>query len=236
MTDDISDDSSTYRFGTIMVDPPWAYYRATPDKKLKGYVSQVGSEQYPTLVTQDLIDLPVGEYASDDGVLLLWCVWPFIPDALKLIEAWGYKYITALPWVKVTVKENPIYGVGYWTRGCSEVILIAKRPKAPSVRTDFIGLISPSFKHSKKPDSIYELAERFPGPRLEIFSRDHFPGWYALGNEAWLDGGDIRDTFAAPEVVWDKQRAVMEAQAIKDYEAEKAARAEAEAHADTPID
>lgn len=193
-------------FGTIMADPPWAYIQASNHDKLTGYST---GHEYPALSTDDLCALPIEKYADDNAVLVLWTTWPFLQDAFRVIEAWGFVYVTALPWVKATSLEKslaetegamrgpknlkPIYGVGYWMRGCSEVFLIAKRPKGASVRTNYIGLISENFAHSRKPDSIYELAECFLGPRLELFARRPREGWYQLGNEVPGDGLDIRD-------------------------------------------
>lgn len=184
------------RYGTIIVDPPWAYERAGNHEKLTGYSSQV----YEPLTTDDLVALPVDDVATDDAVLLLWTTSPFLPDALRCVDAWGFQFITALYWVKVDevhptldggVEYKPSYGVGYWARGCVEPILIAKRPGAPSHRQSYVGLLSASARHSRKPDSIYQFAEAFPGPRLEVFARRERAGWRVLGNEVG-DGADVR--------------------------------------------
>jgi N6-adenosine-specific RNA methylase IME4 len=180
------------KFGTIVVDPPWSYERTSHHHKLTGYAT----EEYPLLSTAELAKLPIGDLADDDCVLLLWATWPFVPDALSLCEAWGFSYVTGLPWVK-TKGEAVIYGVGYWLRGATEPILVAKRGKA--FRTNFVGLIAPGLKHSRKPDDIYELGNSLPGPHLEIFARSYddepasLAGWYQLGYEVATDGSDIRD-------------------------------------------
>lgn len=186
-----------WKFGTIVADPPWAYSNASKNEKLSGYVTQEGNTIYHTLTTDDICNLPVGDYAADDSVLMMWATWPFMPDALKVIDAWGFQYVTAIPMVKIDSKEEPKYGVGYWFRGCSEVVLVAKRTGGKSYRSNFLGILTPSMNHSRKPEHLYEVAENYPGPRLEIFARgdkafNH--GWYTLGNEAYLDGNDILDT------------------------------------------
>lgn len=39
-------------------------------------------------------------------------------------------------------------------------------------------------RHSAKPDEFYELVERlYPGPRVELFARNHRPGWTCFGDE-----------------------------------------------------
>lgn len=199
-----------WKFGTIIADPPWAYGNTSVSEKLSGYASSNAAEKhkYSLLSTDDLCSLPVGDYAQDDAVLMMWTTWPFISDALKVIDAWGFDYITGLPMVKLDSKEEPKYGVGYWVRGCTEPLLIAKRRKGKSYRSANLGLLTskhgevpdalatPALSHSRKPAHQYELGETYPGPRLEVFARgtaafEH--GWYALGNEAHLDGNDIRE-------------------------------------------
>jgi N6-adenosine-specific RNA methylase IME4 len=203
--------NADWKFGTIVADPPWAYTNASSHEKLTGYVSKDGETIYQTLTTSDICDLPVSDYAADDSVLMMWSTWPFVPDALKIIECWGFDYVTALPMIKVDSKEAPKYGVGYWFRGCSEVVLVAKRKKGKSYRSNFLGILTPSMSHSRKPEHLYEVAETYPGPRLELFARGdtaYNHGWYALGNEAHLDGKDIRDTASWVET-WESQRDAM---------------------------
>lgn len=197
------------KFGTIIADPPWAYGNTSVSDKLSGFASSSREDKhkYSFLSTKDICDLPVGDYASDDSVLLMWTTWPFIFDALKVIDAWGFECKTGLPLVKIDAKQEPKYGVGYWVRGCTEPLLIAKRKGGPSYRSANLGiltdkevpdaLISPALSHSRKPAHQYELGETYPGPRLEVFARGEGAfnnGWYSLGNEAYLDGNDIRES------------------------------------------
>lgn len=89
---------------------------------------------------------------------------------------------------------KPTYGVGYWFRGCVEPIILAKAPDAPSIRTPWVGLLSPNARHSRKPDTLHQLIEtNFPGPYVELFGRRSRPGWSVLGNEApGYEGEDMR--------------------------------------------
>jgi len=184
-------------FKVVIADPPWQYRELPKQENLTGYANY----EYGTLDQAALEALPVGDVCARDAVLLLWTTWPFIPDALALIEAWGFTFKTGLPWVKVTDITGgrepvfaPAYGVGYWLRGCSEPILLASRGKA-AIRTNWIGLLSENARHSRKPDTLYELAESFPGPYLELFARRTREGWVSLGNEVpgeW--NGDVRET------------------------------------------
>ena len=189
------------KFCTVIADPPWAYAKTSRHESLSGY----SDAEYRPLSTDDLCSLPVADLVTDDAVLLLWATWPFLPDALQVIDAWGFTFVTGLPWVKVTTQGSPTYGVGFWFRGCTEPILVAKRKKAgaPSYRSNFQGLlvedagglIAQNLKHSRKPESLHQVAEaHYPGPRLELFARQQREGWFCRGNECPGDERDIRES------------------------------------------
>ena len=181
-----------YLFETAIIDPPWPYDRASKNEKLSGYVSQNGNEIYKTLSVEDMKLLPIGDIVG--SYIFMWTVSPFLQEGLDLINAWGFKYITSMAWFK-----NTGLGVGYWFRGSHELILVAKRPGVPSVRTGEQSIFqSPRGRHSAKPDMVHRIVEKhFPGPYLEVFGRRHQPGWTVLGNESPEDGLDIRDSLHA---------------------------------------
>lgn len=196
-------------FGTIVADPPWDYRRVASGGA-RGYST---GHQYESLTTDDLCDLPVGSLASPDSVLLMWTTWPFLPDALRVIDAWGFKYITGFPKVSVSAMGRLNYGVGYWFRGATEPLLVAKRPGGKSYRSNYLGLmgdipqpdtqapmdgmVAQQLRHSRKPEDLQGMAEElYPGPYLELFGRRARPGWTVLGNEAPGDGLDIRERLA----------------------------------------
>ena len=78
-----------------------------------------------------LCALPVETLAEKDCLLFLWATFPQLPEALRLIQAWGFTFKTvAFVWLKLN-KKSPtwFYGLGYWTRGNAEICLLAKRGK-----------------------------------------------------------------------------------------------------------
>lgn len=175
----------------ILADPPWSYRNGG---------NGAAKNHYPTMTTADLKAMPVSQLAAPDCVLLLWATWPQLPDALALIEAWGFTYVTGLPWVKLSPASTigsagesaprPAYGTGVWVRGCSEAVLIAKRGNARPATGNYLGLLSNRLQHSRKPDSIYELAEGLvplaqepePISHLEMFARRRRPRWDVFGH------------------------------------------------------
>jgi len=173
-----------HTYGTILVDPPWSYRQS----KCNG----AAAKQYPTMSDDEICEIPVSSFAAPDCALLLWATWPKLITATKVITAWGFEYVTGFPWVKVTdvkrtlfgdLKIKVRYGIGYWARGVTEPLLIARRGKVSPPDNGFIGLLCPNLSHSRKPDSVYDYGEALPGPRLEMFARRKRPGWDAWGNE-----------------------------------------------------
>lgn len=173
-------------YATAIIDPPWSYRNDGAEGAAK--------PEYSTMRDEEIMALAVGEIMAKDSVILMWGTWPHLPLALKCIEAWGFEYVTGFPWVKLTgdpeksLFDNewllkPIFGVGFWVRGCSEFVLIARRGKPALPEGDFVGLISQNFYHSRKPENLYELAEAMPGPYVELFARRRREGWDAFGNE-----------------------------------------------------
>jgi N6-adenosine-specific RNA methylase IME4 len=190
----VSIESNRLPRGTAVVDPAWPYKRASKHDRLNGHASR----EYRSIGVDALARLPVGEFAS---YVFLWTTGPFIESAYRVLRAWGMEPVTFLAWIKTTniipakvPRFAPAYGVGYWFRGCVEPIIVAKRRGAPSIRTQWMGLLSPNAGHSRKPDSLYQLVEEsFPGPYFDVFGRRVRRGWRVLGNEAPGDGRDVRE-------------------------------------------
>ena len=70
--------------------------------------------------------MPVADLAAPDSALFLWATFPQLPEALRLIEAWGFTYKSvAFVWLKKNKKADSwFYGLGFWTRGNAEICLM----------------------------------------------------------------------------------------------------------------
>jgi N6-adenosine-specific RNA methylase IME4 len=184
-------------FGAIYADPPWRFAtwnKATAIKRRASGTNVCAAVHYNTMSTEDILALPVADLATDDCCLFLWISWPMLPDAMRLIEAWGFEYKTcAFDWVKARntqpdffVDEIPaLMGMGYWTRANSEVCLLATRGKPKRLNADVRqAIIEPRREHSRKPDCVPSRIERLvAGPYLELFARTQRPGWTVWGNQ-----------------------------------------------------
>lgn len=129
----------------------------------------------------DICALPISKLAANDSVLFLWATFPQLPEALRVIEAWGFNYKSvAFVWLKRNRKSlSWFYGLGYWTRGNAEICLLATRgyPKRQSASVHQF-IISPVEAHSKKPDITREKIIELMGdlPKVELFARTATPG------------------------------------------------------------
>ena len=134
----------------------------------------------------ELCALPVADLAARDSALFLWATFPQLPEALRLIKAWGFQYKSvAFVWLKKNKKADSwFYGLGFWTRGNAEVCLLATRghPRRQAANIHQF-IISPIEAHSKKPDEAREKIVALMGdlPRVELFARQSPPGWEVWG-------------------------------------------------------
>lgn len=163
------------KFNVILADPPWQYQNS-------GFIESAES-LYPTMKTEDICAMSqqIHEWATDYTALFLWATNPMLPDALRVMQAWGFEYKTNMCWVKDMGR-----GKGWFLKSRHELLLIGVKPKTPqpSERPDSAFLADRPEQHSRKPGLSYSLIEgMYGGPRLEMFSRRSRDGWEHFGNE-----------------------------------------------------
>ena len=162
----------------LVADPPWFFSDRLPG------ATRGAARQYPCMSVTDLMRFPLPTLAPD-ALLCLWRVAAMQQEALDVVRAWGFKVKSELVWEKLTKNEKPWFGMGRIVRASHEVCLIATRgkfkPAERSVRSRFAARVG---RHSEKPAEFYRVVERLsPGPYIELFARQHRPGWTCLGNE-----------------------------------------------------
>lgn len=190
------------RFDIILADPPWKY------RDNKGNDPKLGGITYPQMDDQDIYDLPVADLAAKDSLLFLWATLPKLPEAIRTLESWGFAYTTTpFVWVKlnplgavvqmgkdVLLRGGVYSGLGHWTNGNVEIVLLGKKGKPAREAKNVKQIIfAPRTRHSAKPAAIYDRIEALTGPRarLELFARNCREGWVGLGND--ITGNDIRE-------------------------------------------
>jgi len=176
--------SSERKYSVIYADPPWSFEVWSGEGK-----DRAAENHYPTMSQSEIEELPVASLAADDCALFMWVVMPQLPEALAVIEAWGFKYKTcAFVWIKQTKDEERLAtGMGYWTRANSEMCLLATKGSPTRLNADVHQVIlSPRLEHSRKPDEVAARIMRLvPGPYIELFARRRpRDGWAVWGNQA----------------------------------------------------
>lgn len=170
------------KYQVIYADPPWFYFGRSQHI--------AGKTPYPTMTTRALCELPVAKIAEKDCALFLWVTCPLMEDAMQIIKAWGFKFITVFKtWRKVYANGEPVAGLGHWTRGNIELLLVATKGTVlknwrttRSMLQEFTG---PRLGHSTKPPEIRNDVEKFLNVdrRIELFARQIIPNWDAWGLE-----------------------------------------------------
>lgn len=179
------DDADGTEFGTILADPPWDYQNWTDSK------NGAAASAYETMPVADIAAIPVQLWSSKDSILLLWATWPKLDEGLEVLRAWGFTYVTAIPWCKYVPGREVYTGIGFWAQSMSELLLIGRRGGGGKAKSDPVkGLLcgsevqfwAPRGAHSEKPIEIHAWAQRvLPGPHLELFARRRMPGWTCWG-------------------------------------------------------
>jgi N6-adenosine-specific RNA methylase IME4 len=171
-------DLTPFKYGAILVDPPWAYTMYSQ----KGY-SKSPEAHYETMGDDAIRGLPVGHLASQSALLVLCAIWPRLPFALDLMAVWGFQYVTGGTWVKTTVNGKIRWGTGYVLRSGCEPFLVGRiGPRQPSPRNVLNVIMAQAREHSRKPAELRQMVEKMtPGVyRCELFARE---SW--AGNETW---------------------------------------------------
>lgn len=167
-------------FGLIMADPPWSYAMYSD----KGYAKSPEAH-YATMDLDSIKALPVEMLAASDCLLWLWALGPQLPQALELIDAWGFTFKTSGHWAKVGTSGKQHFGTGYILRNAGEPFIIATRGTPKTSRSVRSVIIAPVREHSRKPDEAFVAAETLipDTQRLELFARQRRSNWSAWGNE-----------------------------------------------------
>jgi N6-adenosine-specific RNA methylase IME4 len=159
------------KYCVVYADPPWSYDNSGFD--------QSAAAQYPTMTTADIAALPIVDIAADDCVLFLWATSPLLPEALRVMAAWGFEYKASRVWVK-----DRAPGIGWFVRTRHEFLLIGVRGSMhPAEKLDSV-IEAPVTRHSAKPEDVYgDIEHCYGGPRIELFARKTREGWESWGDE-----------------------------------------------------
>jgi len=163
------------QYDVIVMDPPW------PMEKIERDVTpeQVAFE-YPTMQEDELAAMQLP--AADDCHVWVWTTHKFLPMCLRLLEAWGLKYVCTFVWHK----PGGFQSFGLPQYNC-EFAVYARRgtPQFIDTKAFPVCFDAPRGKHSEKPEAFYDVVRRVTaGRRIDIFNRRDIAGLDVWGKEA----------------------------------------------------
>lgn len=172
------------KYDIIYADPPWEIKKS--ERKVRP--NQGKKLDYPVMKLKDIKEMNVASISEDNAVLFLWTTHRWLPGALEVMDAWGYRYNKCLTWDK---------GSGMCLQGFhmrTELLLFGYRgrletfPRRKALPTILFG---DRGRHSEKPASIRDMISIFGDKRIELFARKPAEGWDAWGNEVtWSQQND----------------------------------------------
>lgn len=174
-------------FSTVLADPPWRFANRTG----KVAPEHRRLDRYSTMALESIMALDVAGTLAQKAHLYLWVPNALLVDGLKVMDAWGFRYVSNIVWAKRRKDGGPDgRGVGFYFRNVTELLLFGVRGKnartlAPGRRQ--VNMIETRKReHSRKPDEQYDLIESCsPGAYLELFARHNTrPGWTVWGDES----------------------------------------------------
>jgi N6-adenosine-specific RNA methylase IME4 len=175
-------------YDIILADPPWKY-------DSPGAINVVRKDtviienHYDTMSLEDIKNMRIP--AAKDSMLFLWATSPLLPEALEVMNAWGFTYKSNAIWHKSFGYYNgQICGtrLGFYFMNSHELILVGKRGsiKCPSPGNRYNSVFEGKTKaHSQKPDIVYSIIEKmYPcASKIELFARRRREGWAVWGNQ-----------------------------------------------------
>lgn len=176
-------------YQTIAADPPW---------QETGGGGRGTGNHYPTIRSRaDILRVMVTSphwRPAESAHLWLWATTTHLADGMWLMDALGFRYVTAGAWVKTTLLGTITTGMGQYMRHSWEPILFGVRgPDARKLSPAGHGykdvietpVAARRRGHSEKPAEMYRLIESVSlgTPRLEMFARAPREGWDVIGNE-----------------------------------------------------
>jgi site-specific DNA-methyltransferase (adenine-specific) len=179
------------KYQVILADPAWSYR----NKKTGGHsrwakgrnglgaeMKSGAAQKYDVMDTEDICALPVPDISSRNSCLFLWATTPLLPDAFKVMEAWGFEYKTAIYWRKIMS-----LGMGLWFRGQVEVCLFGIKGNVPAFHCQHPNFLQTKAGiHSRKPKELFNIIGpciEDMNPKIELFARQRIEGWDCWGNQ-----------------------------------------------------
>lgn len=166
-------------FDVVVIDPPWEMQKIDrddrPNQDAFGYDTMSLAEIEAFWV--DKIEVKT----KPDCHVFCWTTQKYLPEALKIIDRLGYRYVLTMVWHKpggFQPNDLPQYN-------CEFAVYARKgSPLFVDTRDFFVCNSWPRREHSRKPQEFYQLIKRVTGgSRLDVFARERHEGFAQFGKE-----------------------------------------------------
>lgn len=166
------------KYKTIYADPPWM-------ESGGGRIKRGADRHYQLMKTSEICALPIiKDICAENCHCYLWVTNNHLPDGLKVLDAWGFRYVTMITWLKDR------QGLGQYFRGITEHCIFGVRGNLPykvskgKRQQGKTGFYAVRYKHSRKPNEMRSMIEKvsYP-PYIELFARRQSLNWDVWGNK-----------------------------------------------------
>ena len=172
------------KYSLLLADPPWNYGMSNDRSASR----MLPHNHYPTMSTDDICAMDVQSCVTKDAMLYLWCPASLLPEGLRVMQSWGFEYLTNWVWHKNGGKLTCAGGVAV---AHHELLLVGKRGQGLTIvgndARESSVFAAPVTQHSAKPALVHERLERlYPSVvnRLELFARNARSDWDVWGNQS----------------------------------------------------
>ena len=157
----------------IYADPPWKHDVFISNRRS-------ADKHYEMMELEDIKNYDIPE--CENGILFLWSIACMLPEALEVMESWGFKYKTHYIW------DKEIIGLGWWCRCQHELLLVGTKGKVKA--PEMSKLVSSVYherrrEHSRKPSYFRNMINKYypDAEKIELFAREKPVGWKIETNE-----------------------------------------------------
>jgi N6-adenosine-specific RNA methylase IME4 len=175
-------------YEVLLMDPPWYYY-GDPNKMA------AAGKHYSLMPDVDIAALPVPELLDKRGIVFMWTTSSTLKRGMDLLATWGLEYRgVAFDWIKTGKTGKPFGARGVRpsiVKPITEQVICGSRvgkgrPLPLSDESVQQTIFATVGHHSAKPAEVHAaLTRMYPATRkLEMFAREHKPGWVCWGNQA----------------------------------------------------
>ena len=117
------------KYKIIYADPPWNFGNRMYSSNKNDHQCAI-TRAYSVMKTSDICALPIRDICEDDCACFMWVADAFIPDAIEVFKAWGFKYKTvAFIWLKKEASGKQVCYMGQWTMKNAEIVLLGTKGK-----------------------------------------------------------------------------------------------------------